>query len=190
MKVGIIAVTDVNGVMAIDGRLPCNCRPDMERFRRLTIGYGNNALIMGRVTHESIGRTLPNRRNIVISRSILDEQGRSYYGHVSVTGVLAGDLQLAIEDASHCRIDRAFVIGGHNLYLEALSIADTLHLTVLNKDAADPNAKSHVYFPGFASLLMDMSKLGPGALHVEQHKDYAFLTVDLVARRALHKEAA
>jgi dihydrofolate reductase len=195
MKTSVIAVTDVNGVIAVDGELPTACRPDlarpdMENFRRLTIGDGNNAIIMGRATHQSIGRVLRDRKNIVVSNKIMqglpsDRLVAGYSGIFYAAGLKQAIAGLPVHGCEH-----AFVIGGHNLYLEALGIADTLYLTVLDLDAACSAASSHVYFPGFASLLMDMRELGPDALQVERGDGYAFLTVDLVARRALHKEAA
>ena len=66
MKIGMIAAIDVAGKMAMDGSMPWDKPKDLERFRKLT---SNSTVIMGRKTYESIGRPLPNRTNIVVTKN-------------------------------------------------------------------------------------------------------------------------
>lgn len=110
----IVAVAE-NGVIGRGGTLPWHLSADLKRFKRLTMGH---AIIMGRRTYESIGRPLPGRRSIVVSRNA------DYHpGGVEVAPNLNEALRLAAGD------DEVFVIGGSRLFAEALPRADRLHLT-------------------------------------------------------------
>lgn len=99
------------------GALPWHLPDDARRFRRITTGHH---VLMGRLTFESIGRALPDRVNVVISRSAttLPRDVRR-----------ARDLQEALTLARSAGETEAFVIGGTSLYEEALPLAETLHLT-------------------------------------------------------------
>ncbi len=114
MTVSLIVAVAENGVIGRDGQLPWVLPDDLRHFRRVTMGH---TLIMGRKTFESIGRALPGRRSIVLSRD-------PSFTAVDVTP--AGDLPTAIAAAAD---DDAFVIGGASLYREALFVADQLYVT-------------------------------------------------------------
>lgn len=185
MRTEIIAMTDVNGVIGVDGQQPFRSKADLERFRLLTTGHGNNALIMGRETHNAIGRALPDRHNVIVSRCLF----RSSVAPDADTVKSIGDALSLCEYVHHC--DYAFVIGGHNLYLMAMDFADLLHLTIMDTDASNPNAKRHTYFPGFASLMADLPHLPAPAVRVvpDDGFGYAFVTIDLEALRAYRRKA-
>jgi dihydrofolate reductase len=120
MKVSLIAACTPEYVIGKDGKMPWHLPPDLKHFQQLTMGH---PVIMGRKTYESIGRPLKGRKNIVLSRNAaLTIEG------VSVVTSFVDALKLA-QDTSPT--DRVFVIGGANVYQQALSIADTLHLTVI-----------------------------------------------------------
>lgn len=105
-----------------DGRLPWRLPDDLKHFRALTSGH---AVIMGRRTWESIGRPLPDRQNIVVSRR----------HRFTATGcAVAHSLQEAIDLAA--MTGPVFVIGGEALYRDALPLADLLHLTEIRRDFA------------------------------------------------------
>jgi dihydrofolate reductase len=112
----IVAAVARNGVIGVDGGLPWHIPEDMARFKRLTMGH---ALVMGRATFESIGRPLPGRTNIVLTR----RPGWSSDG-VQV----AGSLEEALAIADSLRLD-AFVAGGAEVYRQALLVADRMELT-------------------------------------------------------------
>jgi len=114
----VVAVSD-NGVIGRDGDLPWRLPEDLRRFKRLTLGH---ALIMGRRTFESIGRPLPERRNIVLSRAGAPG-GRGDRAGVEVAGSLEEALALAGPG------ERRFVIGGAGVFADALPIAAQLHVT-------------------------------------------------------------
>ena len=114
----IVAMTD-DRVIGRDNKLPWHISEDLKRFKALTMGH---PIIMGRKTYESIGKPLPGRHNIVISR----EPKRSYAG---VTVVQSLDAAL---DAFAAVDTELFVIGGAKIYELALPIADRLYLTLIH----------------------------------------------------------
>jgi dihydrofolate reductase len=115
MTLAIIAAVAENGVIGRDNDLPWDhLKKDLHRFKALTSGH---TVVMGRKTFESIGRPLPNRRNIVVTRSVLDVPD------VTVAPSLPEALALCDEAAS------VFVIGGQRMYEAALPMAQVFHLT-------------------------------------------------------------
>jgi dihydrofolate reductase len=113
-QLSIIVATDAAGGIGIANRMPWHLPEDMAHFRRLTTGH---TVIMGRKTYESIGRPLPNRRNIVVTRN----------GDWRQDGVeTANSLEDAIVLAG---ADPAFVIGGAQIYAQVLPLCDTLIVT-------------------------------------------------------------
>ena len=131
MKLALVVAMARNRVIGRDGTLPWHLPADLKRFRAITMG---KPIVMGRRTHESIGRPLPGRRNIVLSRA----PGYAAEG-CEVFATLAAALA-ALQD-----VDEVMVVGGAALYAEALPHAQTLYLTEV--DAAPAG---DVYFPPFA----------------------------------------
>ena len=129
MRVVIVAAVGRNGVIGVDGRLPWKIPRDLARFKELTMGQ---ALVMGRATFESIGRPLPGRDNIVLTR-------RPDWSHegVDVAGSLADGLEIASS-----RGKDVFVAGGAEVYRSALDVADRLELTEVD---AEPDGDT--WFP-------------------------------------------
>lgn len=129
-RLSIIAAVARNRVIGKDNALPWRLPEDLRRFRALTIGH---PIVMGRKTHESLGRALPQRRNIVISR----KHDFSAAG-CEVVPSLDAALQLC------AAADDVFIIGGAALFAQALPLAKRLYLTELHIDAA-----GDVLFPAF-----------------------------------------
>ena len=127
----LVALTR-KGVMGKDNQLPWHLPEDLKRFRALTMG---KPIIMGRKTFDSIGRALPGRRNIVISRNAaLTIPG------VDVVGSSREALALC---ASMTPIPvEVFVIGGAQIFQDTLLDADKMYLTWVEKDV-----EGDVYFP-------------------------------------------
>lgn len=121
MQTVIIAAVARNGVIGIDRGLPWHLPEDLARFKRLTMGH---ALVMGRVTFESIGRPLPGRTNIVMTR-------RPEWSHEGVTAV--GSIEEALAVAGGKGQD-AYIAGGAEVYEAAIGIADRLELTEVDAE--------------------------------------------------------
>ncbi len=114
-QLAIIVAADQNRGIGINNTLPWKLPEDLAHFKRLTTGH---AIIMGRKTFESIGRPLPNRRNIVITRNA----GWRADGVETVHSIEAAR-ELVAGDA------RAYIIGGAQVYQQALGAADEIILT-------------------------------------------------------------
>lgn len=109
-----------NRVIGKGGALPWRLPADLKRFRSLTMGH---PIIMGRKTFDSIGRPLPGRRNIVISRN-----AKLAIDGVETTTSVQSALELVTES------EQVFVIGGEQIYRAVLPLADRIELTLINKD--------------------------------------------------------
>ncbi|MEX2092686.1 MAG: dihydrofolate reductase [Pirellulales bacterium] len=119
MRISILAAVAENGVIGRGGQLPWHLSADLQRFKRLTMGH---TIVMGRKTWESIGRPLPGRRMVVITR-------QSGY---RVEGVeVVGSLDEALALARAAGDDEAFIIGGAEVYRLALPRADRLYMTLV-----------------------------------------------------------
>ena len=124
-----------NRVIGRNGRLPWNIPGEQHRFRDLTMG---NAIIMGRVTYEEIGRPLPGRMNIVVSRT------RRYEGENLCTAASLAEA-IALAGDRH-----AFVSGGARLFAEALDLVDVMYITEIDADV-----DGDVFFPEFDASAFD-----------------------------------
>ncbi len=115
----IVAMTR-DRVIGMDNQMPWHLPEDLKLFKKLTAG---NTVIMGRKTYESIGKPLPNRSNIVVSRSQMDIPG------VVVCPSMAQALNKAEEYGQ-----KIFFIGGAEIYRQALPLADCLYISWLKQD--------------------------------------------------------
>ncbi len=120
-RLALVLARATNGVIGKEGGLPWHLPEDLKHFRRLTMGH---AILMGRKTYESVGKPLPGRRNIVISRRP---------GYVIPGCEVAKSVDDAIALARQTDPSPR-VIGGVAVYLEALSQADTIFLTEVDLD--------------------------------------------------------
>lgn len=115
-RLSLIAAVGSNRVIGRDGALPWHLPEDLKRFKALTMGH---TIVMGRKTHESIGRLLPGRHTIIVTR----QRGYRVDGATVVHSI-----EEALDRAAG---DEVFVIGGGEIYAAALPLADRLHLTEL-----------------------------------------------------------
>lgn len=121
MKISLIVAMASNRVIGINNQLPWHLSADLKRFRQITMG---SPILMGRKTYESIGRPLPGRTNVIISRDPAYKQ----------EGCLVfNDIETAIESCGQ-KFQEIFVIGGSELYESMLPMADTLYVTLINKE--------------------------------------------------------
>lgn len=121
MQLALICAMASNRVIGRNNSLPWHLSEDLKYFRRTTMG---SSIIMGRKTWESIGRVLPGRTNIVVSRNP-DYQAKG----IRVVGSLEEAIRLAESQALIDGSEEAFIIGGAGLYQAALARADRFHLT-------------------------------------------------------------
>lgn len=133
MRVTIVVAVAKNSVIGRDGGLAWKISDDLKRFRALTVG---KPVIMGRKTFQSIGKPLKGRVSIVVSRTKTSQEG------VVVARTFEEALTRAAEAARQSGADEICVIGGADIYRQALAIADRIHLTevdaVVDGDAHFP----------------------------------------------------
>jgi len=130
MRISIIAAMASNRVIGRDGRMPWHLPAELRYFKLLTLG---KPIVMGRRTFESIGRVLPGRRNIVITR----EQGWQFEG-VDVMHNIDDALEAAGNE------QEIMIIGGAELYRQMLYRVQRLYLTLIDADI-----EGDTYFPPF-----------------------------------------
>lgn len=151
-RITLVAALGRNNVIGRDGAMPWHLPEDLRHFKSLTLGH---PLIMGRRTFDSIGRVLPGRRTIVITRSLT-------WSHSDVETAHAFSEALALAGPA----DEVFVVGGGEIYREALPWA---HRMVLTEIEAEPDGDTT--FPTWE----------PDAWQVtdrQQHDGFAFATYE------------
>lgn len=131
MEIILIAAMAANRVIGRDNIIPWDIPGEQKRFKETTMGH---PMIMGRKTYQSIGRPLPGRRNIVVTRNRNFKADGCEVVH---------SLEQGLAD---CREEqKVFIIGGEQLYCAGLSHADTLILTVLDREI-----EGDAFFPEFS----------------------------------------
>ncbi len=129
-KISIIVAMAKNRTIGINNTLPWRCPEDLKHFKSLTMGHH---MIMGRKTFDSIGKPLPGRTTVVVTRN----------QKLKIDGcIVAHSLQQAI--AACADDNEIFIVGGAELYTQALPLADTLYLTEIQQEV-----KGDAHFPEF-----------------------------------------
>lgn len=154
MLISIIVAMGRNRAIGFQNALPWRLSADLKRFKDLTMGHH---ILMGRKTYESIGRPLPGRTSIVITRQP-DFQAEGC--------LLAPSLEAAIALAQARGEPEAFVIGGAEIYAQALPHADRLYLTLVD---AEPEADA--FFPELAEP--DWQRLETTTVVADEKNQYA-----------------
>ncbi|MDD5296004.1 MAG: dihydrofolate reductase [Rhodocyclaceae bacterium] len=160
-RLSLIAALARNGVIGRDNTLPWRLPDDLKRFKALTLGH---PILMGRKTWESLGRPLPGRENVVVTRNPAYQ----------ATGCrIVHSLPEAIGACAHW--DEVFVIGGGELYAQALPFAHTLYLTEVQAEV-----EGDARFPDFDRARF----LETERLHHAQDETHA-LAFDFVTYQAI-----
>lgn len=126
MKIVLVAAVGRNGVIGRAGGMPWRLRSDLQHFKKLTI---NKPVVMGRKTYVSIGRPLPQRTNIVVTR----DANFAAPGIVTAPSFEAA-LALAREDADKRGTDEIMLIGGSEVFAAAMPLAARLEITHVHSD--------------------------------------------------------
>jgi dihydrofolate reductase len=132
MKISLIVAVSENNVIGKDGKIPWFVRGEQRRFKELTMGH---PIVMGRKTHESTGRTLPGRLNVVISSN------PSYKPHEG--SLLVGSLDEALNLQEVKAADEVFIIGGQQVFDQVMPRADKLYLTKVKTVVKDGDKFFH-----------------------------------------------
>lgn len=161
ITLSIIVATARNNVIGKNNQLPWHLPQDLQYFKSKTIG---KPVIMGRKTFESIGRPLPNRTNIVITRS----SDWSYQGvmvaHNLTDAIEKAKKVLNMQDKSPME---AMIIGGAEIYKTALSIVDKIYLTLIKRDV-----EGDAWFPVLPDDKWELAQVHPGDLDASELHEF------------------
>lgn len=160
MNLSIVVAMASNGIIGRNGDLPWRLSADLKHFKAITMG---KAIIMGRLTHESIGRPLPGRQNIVLTRD----------RHYKAEGCsLIHDLKsLEILFAR----EEAMIIGGAQIYADTLPLANKLFITEVHADVS-----GDVSFPAFNRAQWQETSRESYSADDKNDHDYSFVTLKRV----------
>jgi dihydrofolate reductase len=159
MRLSLIAAVGKNGVIGAGGKLPWKLPADLVHFKQVTMGH---PIIMGRKTFESIGRALPGRVNIVVTRQ------RDY---AAPGCVIAASLDEAFERAKEA--DEVFIIGGAELFRAALPRAEKLYLTRIDRDF-----EGDTFFPKLDPALWREVSRREGAVDEQNPYPHTFIELE------------
>ena len=126
MNISIIVAMSKNRVIGRDNDMPWHLSNDLKNFKKITMG---KMVVMGRLTYQSIGRPLPNRQNIVLSRNFVDT-------NVLIFNNLQEVLNFSKDE------DEVFIIGGEDIYRQTINKANKIYLTTIDEEIAGDK-----YFP-------------------------------------------
>jgi len=133
VRISILVAMASNRVIGDHNTLPWHLSEDLKRFKSLTMGH---TIVMGRKTHDSIGRILPGRTNVVVTHQVKLEISGAIVVHTVDDALKQHDLSV--------QQDELFIIGGARLYEQTLGLANRIYLTEIQRDF-DGDA----YFPEF-----------------------------------------
>jgi dihydrofolate reductase len=130
MKISLIVAMARNRTIGVNNTLPWRCPEDLKHFRALTMGHH---IIMGRKTYDSIGKLLPGRTTVIVTRNV----------ELKIADCLmANSLLSAINTCT--KDDEIFIVGGAELYAQAIPLVDTLYITEIQQDV-----EGDAHFPAF-----------------------------------------
>ena len=118
MNISIIVAMSKNRVIGRDNDMPWHLSNDLKNFKRITMG---KTVVMGRLTYQSIGRPLPDRKNIVLSRNLVDKNVLIFNNLQDVLNFLKDE-------------DEVFIIGGEDIYCQTINKANKIYLTTIDKE--------------------------------------------------------
>ena len=157
MSISLIVAMARNRTIGINNTLPWRCPEDLKHFKALTMGHH---MIMGRKTFDSIGKPLPGRTTVVVSRN----------ENLQIEGcIVTHSLQQAI--ATCAGDSEIFIVGGADIYTQSLQLADTLYVTEIQQDV-DGDA----HFPAFDKSVWQETAREVRTQETPQPLQYHFVT--------------
>lgn len=169
MRIALVVAMAENRVIGVDGGLPWRLSSDLKYFKRVTMG---KPIVMGRRTYESIGRPLPGRDNIVITRN-----AEFAADGVHVTGDVPSALSLAHTLAKEKGADEICVIGGGDIYRQTLPMADRVYLTEVHMSVDGDTMFPELDQADWRKTSREAHCAGEG-----DSADYEFVVLDRVAQ--------
>ncbi len=160
MQIILIAAVAKNQVIGKDNQLIWKLSADLKRFKNLTSGH---YILMGRKTFESLGKPLPNRTHLIISR---DPNYQAPEGHYAFNSV-----EEAVIFCNKIGVEKLFIIGGGQIYRETIRLCDQLEITEVN---AMPDGDT--YFPEIDSAIWEEVEREEFAADEKNEFPYAFVT--------------
>lgn len=162
--ISLIVAIAQNRVIGKDNRLPWRLPADLAYFKQTTMGH---PVVMGRKTHESIGKPLPGRRNIVLTRDPdFRAEGCEIYHSV----------EAALAEARSGEGREFFIIGGDSVYSAFFPFADRLYLTLIHKDF-----EGDAFFPEIVARKWRLVSETKGETNEKNPYEYSFLIYEAVA---------
>lgn len=167
VKISIIAAIGKDRELGKDNKLLWRIPEDLKRFRKLTQGH---AVIMGRKTFESIGKPLPDRLNVIITRDKNYFNVLKHYNNVIVYNSLEQVMNNLLFKIKNLKFkDEVFVIGGGQIFTLALPHADKLYLTIV-----DDVKNADTFFPDYSTFKKVVYK------EIKEHNGLSYTFLDLV----------
>lgn len=156
-KLSLIVAMAQNRTIGVNNTLPWRCPEDLKHFKALTMGHH---LIMGRKTFDSIGKPLPGRTTVVVTRD----------RNLKIEGCLVAH---SLPDAiASCGDDpEIFIVGGAEIYSQSLALADTLYITEIQQDV-----EGDAHFPVFATRVWQEVAREVRTQETPQPLNYHFVT--------------
>lgn len=154
--ISIIAAMDNNNVIGFTNEMPWHLPNDLKHFKKVT---SNHTIVMGRKTYESIGRALPNRQNIILSRSnFKTKENLKCISSIDEIKILAEN-------------ENIFVIGGGTIYEQMIKFADKLYITRI-----DAEFEGDTFFPTIDNRIWRLDEQEKGIIDDKNKFDHMFYT--------------
>ncbi|MDB5121721.1 MAG: dihydrofolate reductase [Sphingobacteriales bacterium] len=157
MKISIVVVADENNAIGKNNQLLCHLPADLKHFKSITTG---NTVVMGRKTFDSIGKPLPNRKNIVITR-----QPNLAIEGCEVVQSLQEAIQSSADNTDVC------IIGGAEIYNQSLELTDVIYLTRIHHEF-----EADAFFPPIDSEIWEQTSIEPHQPDEKNKYSYSFIT--------------
>lgn len=167
----LIVAMGENRAIGKDNKLPWYLPADLKHFKNITSGH---AIIMGRKTHESIGKPLPNRVNIVVTKN------KQYFSPGCFTATSLEEAITIAEQETQTDNNEIFVIGGASIYEQALPSADRIYLTIVHHDF-----DGDTYFPNLKEHAWREREFEKHPTDIDNHFEYSFKMLEKVNMKAV-----